>query len=98
MAELHRRCARCHRAGRRPGVGMTTEIPDDGPVERYLDTMFDRLTGTGAAGRRMLAEAENHLLTATAEGRASGLDPETAEQQAVERFGPVDDLARQVPV
>jgi hypothetical protein len=77
---------------------MTTEMPDDGPVERYLDTMFDRLTGTGAAGRRILAEAENHLLTATAEGRARGLDLETAEQQAVERFGPVDDLARRVPV
>ncbi|MCP2323360.1 hypothetical protein HDA40_001867 [Hamadaea flava] len=76
---------------------MTTEISDDGPVERYLDAMFDRLTGTGPAGRRMLAEAESHLLAATAEGRSRGLDHESAERQAVERFGSADDLARRVP-
>ncbi|MET7418642.1 hypothetical protein [Dactylosporangium sp. NPDC005555] len=26
-------------------------------VDRYLDEMFDRLSGTGAAGRRLLAAA-----------------------------------------
>ena len=30
-------------------------------VDRYLDALFDRLAGTGAAGRRALAEAEDHL-------------------------------------
>ena len=45
-----------------------------GPVEKYLDEMFDRLAGTGPAGRRMLAEAESHLLAAVDDGRARGLD------------------------
>ncbi|MEV4344539.1 permease prefix domain 1-containing protein [Actinoplanes sp. NPDC049596] len=55
--------------------------------------MFDRLAGTGAAGRRMLTEAEEHLHEAAAEGRARGLDPETAEQEAVDRFGEADTIA-----
>ncbi|GAA3206286.1 permease prefix domain 1-containing protein [Dactylosporangium siamense] len=67
------------------------------PVERYLDEMFDRLAGTGAPGRRMLAEAESHLLAATEDGIGRGLDPETAERDAVARFGAAAEIARQVP-
>ena len=45
---------------------MTEELLPDGPAERYLDALFDRLTGTGNAGRRSMAEAEDHLRTAAA--------------------------------
>ena len=69
----------------------------DGPVERYLDEMFDRLAGTGPAGRRMLAEAESHLLAAVDDGRARGLDADVAERAAVDRFGAVSAVVRDVP-
>ena len=45
---------------------MTDELLTDGPVERYLDALFDRLAGTGQAGRRSLVEAEDHLRAAAA--------------------------------
>ena len=70
----------------------------DGPVERYLDEMFDRLAGTGPAGRRLLAEAESHLFAAAEEGRARGLDAEAAEREAVGRFGTVPAVVRDVAV
>lgn len=76
---------------------MTTAAPGEGPVDQYLDELFDRLAGTGAAGRRMLAEAESHLLAATEDGRGQGLDAETAEREAVERFGVVSGIVRHVP-
>jgi len=62
-------------------------MTDGGPVDRHLDLMFDRLGGTGSAGRRMLAEAEDHLRSAAEEARARGLDDEAAEREAVARFG-----------
>jgi hypothetical protein len=77
---------------------MTMTTPGEGPVEQYLDEMFDRLAGTGSAGRRILGEAESHLLASAEEGRARGLDVETAEREAVERFGSVNSIVRQVPV
>ncbi|WP_127501327.1 permease prefix domain 1-containing protein [Actinoplanes solisilvae] len=70
----------------------------DGPVEQYLDEMFDRLAGTGPAGRRMLAEAESHLLAAVEDGRDRGLDAEAAEREAIARFGTVTTVVRHVPV
>lgn len=75
---------------------MTAET-GDGPVERYLDEMFDRLAGTGAAGRRMLAETESHLFAAVEEGLARGLEAGAAEREAVDRFGPAAGVARLVP-
>jgi hypothetical protein len=56
-------------------------------VERYLDEMFDRLAGTGAAGRRALAETEDHLRLAVADGMSAGLSAADAEREAVARFG-----------
>ncbi|RKF23653.1 permease prefix domain 1-containing protein [Micromonospora globbae] len=76
---------------------MTAAMPGEGRVDQYLDELFDRLAGTGAAGRRMLAEAESHLLAATEDGLSQGLDAEAAEREAVERFGAVSGIARQVP-
>ena len=76
---------------------MTAAPLGDGPVDRYLDEMFDLLAGTGADGRRLLVEAEEHLTEAAAEGRARGLDAEAAERAAVERFGAASTIARRVP-
>src|ERR1022692_118220 len=56
-------------------------------VERYLDEMFNRLAGTGAPGRRVLAETEDHLRAAVAAGLAKGLAERQAEHEAVVRFG-----------
>ncbi len=75
---------------------MTTST-GDGPVEQYLDEMFDRLAGTGSGGRRMLGETESHLLAAVEEGRARGLDAEAAELEAITRFGTVAGVVRHVP-
>lgn len=58
-----------------------------GPVDRWLDEAFDQMAGTGAAGRRTLAEAEDHLLHAVADSLAQGLPQEEAELEAVRRFG-----------
>ncbi len=63
-------------------------------VDRYLDELFDRLAGTGAAGRRALAEAEDHLRAAVAEGTARKLPQQQAEHEAVGRFGPPARIAR----
>ncbi|MEV0135147.1 permease prefix domain 1-containing protein [Dactylosporangium sp. NPDC050688] len=68
-----------------------------GPIEQYLDELFDRLAGTGASGRRVLAEAESHLFAAAEDGVGRGLDAEAAEREAVARFGAAADIARQVP-
>ncbi|MEU8238922.1 permease prefix domain 1-containing protein [Actinoplanes missouriensis] len=74
-----------------------TASTGEGPVEQYLDEMFDRLAGTGSAGRRMLAEAESHLLAAVDDARARGLDAEAAERAAIDRFGTVGAVVREVP-
>ena len=65
-------------------------------VERYLDEMFDRLAGTGAAGRRALAETEDHLRAAVGAGMADGLPERQAEHEAVARFGSAARIAGQV--
>jgi hypothetical protein len=77
---------------------MTDELLADGPAERYLDALFDRLAGTGNAGRRSMAEAEDHLRAATAAAVTSGLDREEAERQAVERFGAAGSIATQLQI
>jgi hypothetical protein len=67
-----------------------------GPVDAYLDEMFDRLAGTGAPGRRALTEAEDHLRAAATEGVESGLPPQRAEEEAVTRFGRVDQVTQEL--
>jgi len=68
------------------------------PVERCLDDLFDRLAGTGAAGRRALAEAEDHLRSAVADGVARGLSQDEAEREAVARFGSTARVGAQLQV
>jgi hypothetical protein len=74
---------------------MTAPSPD-GPVERHLDEMFDRLAGTGAAGRRAMAEADDHLHAAAADGVARGLSGPDAEREAVARFGAPAEVAAEL--
>ena len=57
-------------------------------IEWYLDELFDQLAGTGAAGRRVLMEAEYHLREVAADGMTRGLPEDQAEHEAVSRFGP----------
>lgn len=58
-----------------------------GPIDHYLDQLFDSLAGTGRAGRRALAEAEDHLRSAVADLIAEGVPDEQAQRTAVARFG-----------
>lgn len=78
---------------------MTDSAPDrdrEGAVDRLLDDLFDRLAGTGAAGRRALTEAEDHLAAAVAEAVDHGQSRQDAEAQAVARFGPVAPVAAEL--
>ena len=72
-------------------VGMRT--PGD-PVEDYLDRLYARLRQTPREGRRILAEAEDHLREAVARGRAAGLTEQEAQQAAISAFGSVAAVAR----
>ena len=65
-------------------------------IERYLDELFDRLAGQGAAGRRALAEAEDHLRAAATDAVAGGLPADRAEHDAVSRFGSPAMVARKM--
>jgi hypothetical protein len=60
--------------------------PADTNVDRYLGQIFDRLAGTGSAGRRALVEIEDHLRCA--------ITHDDAEARAIERLGPPDRLTR----
>jgi hypothetical protein len=77
---------------------MSDDLIPGGPVDRFLDELFDKLAGTGADGRRSVAEAEDHLRSAVAESVAAGADPERAEREAVERFGRPGAIATQLRV
>ena len=65
-------------------------------IERYLDELFDKLAGTGAAGRRALMEAEYHLRAVAADAMTRGLPEDQAENEAVSRFGSPALVARKL--
>lgn len=71
---------------------------DHDAVERYLDDLFDELAGTGGAGRRSLAEAEDHLQTARDALIDRGVDDVTAAHEAVARFGEASRIAHDLRV
>jgi HAAS len=56
-------------------------------IEGYLDQLLLELRGRATDVRRVLAETEEHLRDATADGVTAGLSPDQAEAQAVARFG-----------
>jgi HAAS domain-containing protein len=69
-----------------------------GAVDRYLDRLFDRLSGTGTRGRRALAEAEAHLAESVDALTRQGRSPEDAAREAIARFGPPETVAKAVIV
>ena len=68
--------------------------PATDPVEDYLDQLYASLHTTPRQGRRILAEAENHLREATAAGIRTGLTEPEAQQAAISSFGPVRVMVR----
>lgn len=56
-------------------------------LDEYLDELLLRLHGEPRTARRLLAEAEDHLLTATRAGIAAGVDPASAARAATASFG-----------
>lgn len=64
------------------------------PVDEYLDQLFTRLRTTPGDGRRILAEAEDHLRQATAEGVEAGLTEREAQEHAISSFGSVRAVVR----
>ena len=65
-------------------------------IERYLDELFDRMAGQGAAGRRALAEAEDHLRASAADAMARAVPADQAELDAIARFGSPAVVARKM--
>lgn len=62
-----------------------TETP--AAIDAYLDELFDRLGSTGAAGRRVLAEAEGHLYESYEANLRAGMGSDAAAEAAIGRFG-----------
>ena len=69
------------------------ERPDD-LVEAYLDQLYARLRGSPRQGRRLLAEAEDHLRQGVEEGLAGGLSLREAQEHAISSFGSVRAVVR----
>jgi hypothetical protein len=67
---------------------VSAAIETDDAVQRYLDDLFASLRGRPRACRRLLAEAESHLLEALDAGVVEGLSHDEAAERAVARFGP----------
>jgi hypothetical protein len=63
------------------------------PIAAYIDELSRLLVRRGR--RRVLAEVHMHLLDAAAARSALGEDAETAQCQAVARFGTPREVARQ---
>ncbi len=65
-------------------------------IDDYLDALFDGFTGTGAEGRQLMLEAEDHLRSAAEDAARRGLGADDAELEAVSAFGPVELVAARV--
>ena len=64
------------------------------PIEEYLDLLYVRLRITPRRARRVLAEAEDHLREAAAQGMAAGLTEREAQEAAISSFGSVRAVVR----
>lgn len=62
-------------------------------IDRYLDSLFDQLTGTGEHGRRLLLETEDHSRAAASDAAQRGLSPVAVEAEAIKRFGSLEVIA-----
>jgi hypothetical protein len=63
-------------------------------VEDYLDQLYAGLRGSPRRGRRILAEAEDHLRQGVAEGMTAGLTEREAQESAISSFGSVRAVVR----
>jgi hypothetical protein len=63
-------------------------------IERYLDQLFDVLSGTGRRGRRFLAEVEAHLTEGVEALQKQGLTVDEATDQTLAHFGSPEDVAK----
>ncbi len=61
-------------------------------AEEYVVALDDALVGPARVRRGLVQEARDHLEDATSALRGSGYEPAEAEQIAVARFGPLDDI------
>lgn len=66
----------------------------NGLIDEYLDLLYAELRTLPQEGRRILAEAEDHLREAMAEAVASGLSEREAAEYAISSFGPVSAVVR----
>jgi hypothetical protein len=69
-------------------------IPDNDPIEAYLDQLAGILNGPGHEIRRALAESEDHLRESEQNFLLEGSTREEAPHLAIERFGTADEVAR----
>jgi hypothetical protein len=63
-------------------------------IDNYLRSLERELHLRGLSHNEILAEVESHLLDARDQGIQKGLDPQSAQQQALDRFGSARLLAR----
>ncbi len=68
--------------------------PPGDPIEDYLDLLFKELRTTPRDGRRLLAEAEDHLWQAVADGLEAGMTQREAQEYAISSFGSVSAVVR----
>jgi hypothetical protein len=71
-----------------------TGRPSGDPVEDYLDQLYAGLRTTPRQGRRIIAEAQDHLHEATAAGIEAGLTGQEAQEAAISSFGSVRAVVR----
>lgn len=64
------------------------------PIEEYLDLLYTRLHASPRQARRVLAEAEDHLREAVADGLAAGMSEREAQEAAISSFGSVRAVVR----
>ena len=66
-------------------------------LESYLRELRRQLPRGGEEREESLLEIRDHLLETTARLTADGLEPDEADQRAVQRFGDAREIARQYP-
>jgi hypothetical protein len=64
------------------------------PIEEYLDQLQASLRTTPRQTRRIIAEAEDHLREAVADGVAAGLTERESQEAAISSFGSVRAVVR----
>ena len=64
-------------------------------IDAFLESFRARLRGSRRARERILDEVRDHLDDAVRDLESRGVEPHSAQQEALRSFGPADTLARQ---